>query len=126
MTQLTGIRIDVAGDLATVGIDGTTSQSRLSGMYEAITCSTVDVVGLDGEIDLWVDDEGLYMQEPNPTLTAMVRITNPFQTHLSGPGLFLGTNEDGDTVSLTTEQAFRVIDWWQRATANPAMIPVRL
>jgi hypothetical protein len=126
MTQLTGIRIDVAGDLATVGIDATTTDSLLAGMYDATSCNEVAVIHLDGEIDLWVDAEGLYRQEPNTTLTSMARIMNPFQSHLSGAGLFLATNEDGDTVTLNPAQAFRVIDWWKRATANPATMPVRL
>ncbi|RFA17845.1 DUF3846 domain-containing protein [Subtercola boreus] len=120
MTRITGILIDTYGVLSTISIDGTTSHTRLSGMYEQIGCRTVDVIGLEGRIDVWVDDEGLYMQEPNPTLTGMLRLTRPFQTHLSGAGLFLTTDEEGDTLPLTPEQIATVIGWWQVASGVPS------
>ncbi|GAA0990038.1 DUF3846 domain-containing protein [Subtercola frigoramans] len=123
MTEhITGIRIDNDGALSTVCIDATNTHTRLLGMYQHIGCTTVDVIGLEGSIDAWVDDEGLYTQEPNPTLTLMLRLTRPFQTHLSGPGLFLRSNEDGDTVSLTPEQTATVIEWWQFANA---IVPIQ-
>lgn len=121
MTRLTGLRIDVDGMLSTVSIDGTTTHTRLMGMYQHIGCTTVDVIGLGG-IDVWVDDEGLYTQDPNPTLTGMLRLTRPFQTHLSGPGLFLRVNAEGDTLGLTPEQTATVIEWWQAANA---ILPVQ-
>ncbi|RFA06415.1 hypothetical protein B7R54_18710 [Subtercola boreus] len=123
MTEhITGIRIDNDGVLSTVSIDDTNTHTHLLGMYRHIGCTTVDVVGLEGGIDVWVDDEGLYTQDPNPTLTAMIRITRPCQTHLSGPGLFLTTDGEGDTRGLTEEQTVTVIGWWQ--TAN-AILPVQ-
>ncbi|MEF2977668.1 DUF3846 domain-containing protein [Subtercola sp. YIM 133946] len=120
--QLTGIRIDNDGVLSTVSIYATNTHTRLLGMYQHIGCTTVDVIGLDGGIDVWVDDEGLYTQNPNPTLTLMLWLTRPFQTHLSGPGLFLRSNEDGDTQGLTPEQTATVIEWWQFAIA---IVPVQ-
>lgn len=120
--QITGIRIDNDGVLSTVSIDATNTQTRLLGMYQHIGCTTVDVIGLEGGIDVWLDDEGLYTQDPNPTLTLMLRLTRPFQTHLSGPGLFLTVNEDGDTLGLTPEQTATVIQWWQFANA---IVPVQ-
>ena len=78
----------------------------LNSMYDLLGCRSVDVIRLTDSIDLWVDDEGMLVSEPKVN-TVLMNITYAFghgYQPLFGSGLFLSTNEDGETVSLTPEQ----------------------
>lgn len=39
------------------------SRGRLKSYYAMLRCSLVDVVRLEGNIDIWVDDEGIYKKD---------------------------------------------------------------
>lgn len=130
MTVLQGVRVNLDGTAEGVKIIATTSGERLSAMYKLIGCALVEPVDLPEGITLWVDEEGLYRSEHNPTLTAMVHRTRPAQSPLFGVGLFLGFEDaTGETVGLTRDQLASVIGWWRCATLggnNPDAVRPRL
>lgn len=80
--------------------------SHLQDLYEALNCRVVDVVRLSDEIDLWVDDEGMLVPEPQPNLLlSYMAITFGWNGPIYGSGVFLSNNpETGETISLTPRQ----------------------
>ncbi|MFJ8896787.1 DUF3846 domain-containing protein [Leifsonia sp. NPDC102414] len=128
--MLSGVRIDLDGTIVAVKIDDTTSAQRVAGMKEHIGCALFDVIRLPENIDVWVDDEGLYRSEHNPELTGMVRLHQPDWDAVFGRGLVLGVNPStGDTVSLSLDQMASVVAWWRTVTTggnNPAALRRRL
>lgn len=113
MTSLSGIRINTSGALSLFSIDGSTARSRLAGMYLHIGCTTVDVVELSEDIDVWVDSDRMFTQALNPTLAAMVRLAGSALTHVPGPGLFLTTASNGDAAGLSARQIATIASWWE-------------
>lgn len=92
--------------------DGTVDNVELSSeggalntMYESIGCRSVDVVRLTGQIDMWVDDEGMYTQSLNPLATLLARRYGRVHQGYFGPALIAGFTADGETVNLTDDQA---------------------
>lgn len=84
----------------------------LPSMYEIIDCTSVDVVRLveDGPgragLDMWLDDDGLGTQEPNPLATALTRaLMGEAWQVFHGPVILSGVNSDGDTIALSEIQA---------------------
>jgi len=79
----------------------------------------VDVVRLDGRIDAWIDDEGMYQAERNDLATVAAvalgrcRAASP----LFGTVLFLTYDEAGDTRSLSPDQYTAVMTAFGRARA---------
>jgi hypothetical protein len=115
-----GIRIDTDGGVQAVVFDGTTSEARAAAIREQVGCRYFDVVRLTQNIDVWVDDEGLYNSVANPELSRIVRAVGPGQQVIYGAGFFLGVDPDtGDTLSLTPTQVATVITWWRNATTIP-------
>lgn len=129
--MISGVRIDLDGSFVAVKIDDTTDRLRTAGMKEQIGCALFDVIRLPENIDVWVDDEGLYRSEYNPELTEMVRLhLQPSWEGVFGRGLFLGVNPDtGETVSLTLDQMTTAVGWWRAVTVGgngPAPLRPRL
>lgn len=79
----------------------------LNSMYNLLGCRSVDVIRLTDNIDLWVDDEGMLVSDPQVN-TVLMNITYAFghgYQPLYGAGLFLSVDsKSGETVSLTAEQ----------------------
>lgn len=82
----------------------------LEKMYELLDCSTVDVVSIDNEIDIWVDDEGLFKQG---NMVMEYRFGNDAKIRLTGNVLFLSSNDKGETIGLNGKQ----LDWLQQNLA---------
>lgn len=83
----------------------------LTGLYAAIGCRNVDVVGLTDELDMWIDDEGLFVDEPaiNHAACGLVRqLRGELHQAYYGTVVFANHNEDGDTTSLS-ERAVEAI-----------------
>jgi hypothetical protein len=55
--MVTGLRITVDGSVQKVEMP---KNAILAGLYAAIGCDAVDVVRLADQLDMWIDDEGLY------------------------------------------------------------------
>lgn len=67
----------------------------LDAMYNVIGCELVDVARIDGENDLWVDDEGLFN---SPTHAFLLKgMHQPFV----GRGLILAHDDEGESISTT-------------------------
>lgn len=128
--MLSGVRIDGDGSFVAVKIDDTTQGQVSAGMREHIQCARFDVIRLPENIDVWVDDEGLYRSPVNSELTGIVRLHQPDWDVVAGRGLFLGVNPDtGETVSLTLDQMATAVAWWRTVTIggnDPAVLRPRL
>ena len=113
-----GIRVSVDGSIQDVRIPATEGAPDFLGITKAVGCDVFDVVGLPDGIDVFVDDEGLYRAEYNPVLSEMVRekLAAPIGYRLHGTGVFLGSNDDGDTLSLTVRQRATVAASWFSAS----------
>jgi hypothetical protein len=111
---LLGIRVSIDGSIQDVRIPATEGAPDFMGITNAVGCDVFDVVGLPDGIDVFVDDEGLYRAEYNPVLSEMVRekLGAPLGYRLHGTGVFLGSNDDGDTLSLTPAQRGLIAGSW--------------
>lgn len=85
--------VDVAA-----GRDGVTLRS----MYELLDCSTVDVVRLADDLDMWVDDEGMYTSVVNDVATVIAaRFGHGYQQFYGSALLLGGADRHGNTVGLS-------------------------
>lgn len=100
---VTGLRITVDGSVQKIELP---KNAILAGLYAAIGCDCVDVVRLTDQLDMWVDDEGLYHSDINPLATKLAHhvqsdIPAPYRQPYFGTAVFLGVDPDtGDTRSL--------------------------
>lgn len=113
-----GIRVSVDGSIQDVRIPATEGAPDFMGITKAVGCDVFDRVALPGDIDVFVDDEGLYRAEYNPVLSEMVRVSigAPLGYRLHGTGVFLGMNDEGDTLALTLSQRATVAASWFAAS----------
>ena len=71
----------------------------------------IDVVSLDGGLDMWVNDEGLYRCEPNPYATLIARSAGAVQSCYYGPTVFTGAaDQHGNTLGLPETMAATLIE----------------
>lgn len=112
-----GIRATADG--AVEGVVVNAGQSTLQGTREHIGCRVVDVVRLDGRIDAWIDDEGMYAGERNDlaTVAAVALGRSRAASPLFGTVLFLTYDNAGDTRSLSPDQYTAVMTAFSRARA---------
>lgn len=112
-----GIRATTDG--AVEGVVVNASQSTLQGTREQIGCRMVDVVRLDGRIDAWIDDEGMYAGERNDlaTVAAVALGRSRAASPLFGTVLFLTYDNAGDTRSLSPDQYTAVMTAFGHARA---------
>jgi hypothetical protein len=86
------------------------SGDSLQAMYAAIGCRAVDVVRLTTQLDMWIDDEGLWTQIPNQPATALARRYGCTSQAYHGPALITGFDPGtGDTTGLTPDQVRAVL-----------------
>lgn len=112
-----GIRATADG--AATGVVVNAAQSTLQGTREQIGCRVVDVVRLDGRIDAWIDDEGMYAGDRNDlaTVAAVALGRSRAASPLYGTVLFLTYDNAGDTRSLSPDQYAAVMTAFGRARA---------
>jgi hypothetical protein len=117
---VTGLRITVDGSVQKVEIPTT---AILAGLYAAIGCQRLDVVRLTNQLDMWIDDEGLYNSDINPLAT---RLAHHFQSDIPpayrqpyfGTTVFLGINQNtGDILSIIGAADFTATELTQLQTA---------
>lgn len=74
-------------------------------LREHIGCRVFEVVALPGQVDAWVDEEGMLVADPlsnvNPVATRMLSQFGDLAQPLFGTVVFAATNRAGDTVGLT-------------------------
>lgn len=84
-----------------LGADG---RARLAAMYALLRCTSVDVVALTSQWDMWIDDEGLYNHPVNPAASALARRFGFVHQPYHGPVLITGgADDEGDTLPLTRD-----------------------
>jgi len=82
---------------------------RLDTLRDLIGCAYVDVVRLTSRLDMWIDDEGVYTQPPNPVATALAQRYGRTWQSYHGTVVLAAFNEDGDTIGLTPAQVRGVL-----------------
>lgn len=107
--RVRGLKIDMEGNLHTVEWDET--RRTLSVLQEAVE-GLVDLVRLrhgDDAVDMWVNDEGLYLFDVNYVATHVADILRGehYQDY-AGPVLFTGTDDEGNTTSLPPEAEAKI------------------
>jgi len=65
-------------------------------IYKLLDISTFDAVGLYPDEVAYIDDDGLFSEEHH------FWIHRNYPTPLAGPGLFLGTDEEGNDIAPST------------------------
>ena len=71
--------------------------NTLESIYKHVDCRTFDVVNIDGVNSIYVDDEGLFVEDQ--LYFKYTGTTN--SVSLAGNGLVLGVDEEGETTSPT-------------------------
>lgn len=79
----------------------------------------VDVVALDDGIDMWVNDEGLFVCEPNPVGWGIARGYGTPQVAYFGAVVFTGGPDDTGRTRGLDEATVEVLGHRPRATARP-------
>ncbi|WP_166788283.1 DUF3846 domain-containing protein [Cryobacterium sp. MDB2-33-2] len=83
--------------------------NNVEALQRSIPCDYFDVVCLDGDIDLFVDDEGAINGSPLNLYLTIVAHALGTPAVLFGTGIALGCNPNtGDTISLTDTQLSRI------------------
>ena len=79
-------------DVTNKTVTDVTIENKLEAYYEKIGCDLVEHVHIDRNIDMYVDEEGLFKDKPFFTIKS--------STPLRGNGLIIGTDfETGETTS---------------------------
>jgi len=87
------ILIDVENQKVTAVLHDDTLES----IYKHVDCRTFDVVNIDGVNSIYVDDEGLFVEDQ-----LYFKYTGTTDSvSLAGNGLILGVDDEGETISPT-------------------------
>ncbi|MEW2250425.1 DUF3846 domain-containing protein [Streptomyces sp. NPDC006975] len=96
------------GTLTPVVLPGDAT-GNLHALRAAIGCDFVDVVTLADDLDMWLDDEGIYRQPHNVYATALAQLHGrTWQPYHGTVVLTGGCDENGDTLPLSEELATRL------------------
>ncbi|MEU5109618.1 DUF3846 domain-containing protein [Streptomyces sp. NPDC021354] len=80
-------------------------ESRLTVMRSVIRCDSVDVVALTSQMDMWLDDEGLYNHPVNKLATLLAFRFGFMSQKYYGPALLTGgADAEGETVPLSKDK----------------------
>lgn len=97
-----GILIDSTLDFGAVSIIEVDDDDRLRSMYAWLECRAVDRVELAEGLDMWLDDEGRIVADPqiNPVATALAVAMGVANQNYYGKALLLA-HRGPDTVGLS-------------------------
>ncbi|MEU4499218.1 DUF3846 domain-containing protein [Streptomyces sp. NPDC023998] len=110
MTHTPGaLLITPEADIIPVNLPADTD-NRLVVMRSVIRCERVDVVALTDQVDMWLDDEGLYNHPVNKLATLLaIRFGFTYQDY-HGPVLLTGgADAEGETVPLTKDKVLALL-----------------
>ncbi|MFE6714042.1 DUF3846 domain-containing protein [Streptomyces sp. NPDC057695] len=86
------------------------SGDRLTFMYSLMRCNQVDVVALTDQVDMWLDDNGLYTQQVNPAATLLARRFGRTYQDYHGPVLLTGgADDEGETLPLDKDKMLAML-----------------
>lgn len=92
-------------------IDLTEKGNRLATLqHYCASGGNVDVVQLTSQLDMWVDDEGIYTSDINHAATRIAQRFGHLHQPYYGPAMLTGFTSDGDTTGLSIAQAHHLID----------------
>ncbi|MET9957236.1 DUF3846 domain-containing protein [Streptomyces sp. NPDC006339] len=78
----------------------------LDTLRTAIECDVVDVADITADLSMWIDDEGMLIDNPNenvPAFRLFACYRTPCQRYFGNAVFTGGTDADGDTVGLTED-----------------------
>ena len=119
-----------AFDVLVVDTDGAVHRERwtagpdgsLLAQLQTAVGGLVDVVALADHVDLWVNDEGLYLCEPNPVAT-LLGLALGRNAPVYGPAVFTGgADPDGGTRGLHPHACAQLMTAAQLAGAGPTRL----
>ncbi|NKS56268.1 DUF3846 domain-containing protein [Rhodococcus hoagii] len=106
---ITALRLTVDGELTAIDLEQTAGAGCLQALYREIECQGVDVVRLADNIDMWLDDEGLYTADVNPIATAIAKAHGFVWQKYVGNVVFTGgADDEGDTLPLSPAARERI------------------
>jgi hypothetical protein len=84
----------------------------LKNIYELVDCATFDVVRIDNTNGIYVDDEGLFVENQ----LFFTYHGDTYSQTLAGNGLILGVDSEGNSIAptLTIEEVQEAIDFEPR------------
>ncbi|MFI0743431.1 DUF3846 domain-containing protein [Streptomyces sp. NPDC021100] len=96
-------------DFVPINLPGDT-ESRLVVLRSVLRCDYVDVVALTSQLDMWLDDEGLYNHPVNRIATALAARFGFVYQDYHGPVLLTGgADSEGDTLPLTRDKLLALL-----------------
>ena len=110
------LRLDVDGTLSALDLAADEDGYVLDGLYRAIGCALVDCVRLAPGIDMWIDDEGLLIAEPQWNCAATVLVhAFDYRTTIAGHVVLTGgADEEGNCRGLSELAARKVRELLER------------
>ncbi|MFF0818628.1 DUF3846 domain-containing protein [Rhodococcus sp. NPDC003318] len=109
---VTAVRIDADGTAEVIELARSGSGEGVGvALREAIGCRWFDVVALGPGLDMWVDDEGLVVNEPvvNVVATLIARSYGFRWQPYAGTVVFTSSDDEGDAVSLSRNQVAALV-----------------
>ena len=84
----------------------------LKNIYELVECATFDVVRIDNTNGIYVDDEGLFVEDQ----LFFTYHGDTYSQTLAGNGLILGVDSEGNSIAptITVEEVEEAIDFEPR------------
>lgn len=101
-------RIDTDGTLTITTADKIVSNGNTYHYLREAVGGNIDVVST-GTLDVWVNDEGLFDCDVNPTLTNFIeREVGTIYQEYYGPALIAKSNNQGQTIGLTEQDIIHI------------------
>lgn len=96
------VTIDVEGNVAECDWDAPDTEARVKLLSAAVGDGLFDVVGLSQNLDMWVNDEGVYLFPVNVVATGVARRFGFTHQPYFGPVVFTGgADQEGETLPLS-------------------------
>lgn len=86
-----------------------TNATTLEEYYDLIGCSTIEFAYITDTLGVYVDEEGLFNDEPFFRLLYVDNNYNIIRA-IAGNILFVNHNEEGETIALTAQQVEEILN----------------
>lgn len=108
---VTAVKIDVNGQATIVELQAD-GQGVGKAVREALDCRNFDVVRLAPGLDMWIDDEGLFTDDPevNRVATRIARSYGLRWQPYVGTVVFASSDQEGETQSLSEDQVAALVN----------------
>lgn len=117
MSEIAAVRIDPDGTVNNITLPP--GDGCLHALYQQIGCGSVDLVRLTPQLDMWLDDEGMYSQDLNVLATFIARRLGWTQQPYFGPAVITGgADENCDIRGLDPAAATMLRDLAEAVLAD--------